>query len=59
MCVKTTDDIYCYVTEQNIGTVNDLINCVNTNDEAKALRFTKDDSQVPFSNPQRRKLIQL
>ena len=35
MQVKDTDDNSLYVTQQGIISVNDLINCVDTNDMAK------------------------
>ena len=59
MRVKDTDDIRLYVTQQEITSVNDLINYVDTNDMAKDMRVMKDDDFIPLSDPQRGRLVQL
>ena len=41
--IKDNEDIRTYVKQQDITTVNDLINCVEFNDLGKDLRITKDD----------------
>ena len=51
MQVKDTDDIRSYVTQQEITSVNDLINCVDTNDMAKDMRIMKDNDFIPVSDP--------
>ena len=59
MKVKDTDDIQLYVTQQGITSVNDLINCIDTNDMDKDMRVHKDDDFVPLTDPQRGRLVQL
>ena len=59
MKVKDTDNLRLYVTQQGITSVNDLINCVDTNDMAKDMRVQKDDESISLTDPQRGRLVQL